>query len=165
MSHTASPPRINWLFTIAATKAWCLWHVVKWFFMCHAFVHSTPTSMLTAVFSKIHALVSPFLDFLWGPGTTYVQCASMQVIACLLAMPIIYIHLTKRHLTKTACSVYIFGFFHVTSSTISRIHLYTPQHHIVSRLQVGDHQGRNLQIPSIAACMLLKGHWHLMCPW
>ena len=56
-------------------------------------------------------------------------------------------------------------FFHLTSSTISRIHLYTQQHHIVSRLQVGDHQGRNLQIPSIAACMLLKGHWRLMCPW
>ena len=64
--------------------------------------------------------------FLWGPGTTYVQCASMQVIACLLAMPRIYIHLTKRHLTKTACGVYIFSFFHLTSSTISRTHLYTP---------------------------------------
>ena len=165
MSHTASPPHIKWLFTIPATKAWCLWHVAKWFFMCHAFVHSTPTSMQTAVFFKNPCVGVTVFGFLWGPGTTYVQCASMQVIACLLAMPRIYTHLTKRHLTKTACSVYISGFFHLTSSTISRIHLYTQQHHIVSRLQVGDHQGRNLQIPSIAACMLLKGHWRLMCPW
>ena len=105
------------------------------------------------------------LKFFVGPKDHISTVASMQVIAWLLAMPKIYIHLTKKHLTRIACSVCIFGFFHSISSTISRTSLYTLQHHTASRLQVDDHQGKTLQIPSIAACMVLKGHWHLMCPW